>query len=78
LLRTLIDGPRRFNEIADRFASTDGDELSVGLRDLDSGGLVARRVDPGPPLRVLYELTPLGAELAPALCVLGEWAGRSA
>jgi DNA-binding HxlR family transcriptional regulator len=50
--------------------------LSAGLRELDADGLVVRRVDPGPPLRVLYELTAAGIELGPALRALATWCER--
>ena len=48
--------------------------VSTALRELDGDGLVVRRVDSGPPLRVLYGLTPRGSELAPSLHVLSAWA----
>ena len=52
--------------------------LGESLRELDRAGLVARRVEPGPPLRVLYALTPAGARLAPTLGALGAWLEGSA
>jgi DNA-binding HxlR family transcriptional regulator len=52
--------------------------LAASLRELDSEGFVSRRVDPGPPLRVLYELTPLGASLATSLQALRQWASHHA
>ncbi|MBD5654123.1 MAG: winged helix-turn-helix transcriptional regulator [Candidatus Eremiobacteraeota bacterium] len=77
LLRSLTEGARRFNEIAADLPAFDEEEIGSGLRELDADGLVARRVDPGPPLRVLYLLTPLGLELAPALRTMADWAQRS-
>jgi DNA-binding HxlR family transcriptional regulator len=77
VLRTLAGGPRRFNELTVELAAVPESELSAGLRELDAEHLVARRVDPGPPLRVLYELTPQGERLAPALRALGDWAEKS-
>lgn len=38
-------------------------------------GLLAREVDPGPPVAVRYALTGSGAALAPTLGALTEWAG---
>jgi DNA-binding HxlR family transcriptional regulator len=43
------------------------------LRELDAEQYVVRRVDPGPPLRVLYELTERGASIAPALGTIAVW-----
>jgi DNA-binding HxlR family transcriptional regulator len=38
--------------------------------------MVERRVIPGPPLRVEYELSQMGRELEPALSELQRWANR--
>jgi len=73
ILRALVDGPRRFNELIVELSAIPEPALSAGLRELDTDKLVIRRVDPGPPLRVLYELTPAGIELGPALRALAEW-----
>jgi DNA-binding HxlR family transcriptional regulator len=77
ILRALAAGPRRFNELTTELAAVVPDAaLSAGLRELDADGLVARRVEPGPPLRVLYELTGAAIELAPALGILAGWVER--
>jgi len=73
LLRALAGGPRRFNELLTEVHFVPELTVSGSLRELDSDGLIARRVDPGPPLRVLYELTALGHSLMPALVALGDW-----
>jgi DNA-binding HxlR family transcriptional regulator len=77
ILRALVDGPRRFNELTLDLASVPEAVLSASLRELDADGLVIRRVDPGPPLRVLYELTPAAVELGPALRALAVWCERA-
>ncbi len=76
LLRRLVAGPLRFTDLLGGEGKTDEPALSASLRELDAAGLLKRRVDPGPPLRVLYELTPEGRELAPALASLAVWAER--
>lgn len=76
LLRALNAGPKRFNELLAEVQSVPELAVSGCLRDLDSDGLVARKVDPGPPLRVLYELTPRGQALMPALLALADWTER--
>jgi DNA-binding HxlR family transcriptional regulator len=70
---TLSDRSLRFRELADEIPSITPDAINVSLRELDRDGLVARRVDPGPPLRVLYELTQAGAMLLPAIGALVNW-----
>jgi DNA-binding HxlR family transcriptional regulator len=74
ILRALVAGPRRFNELAAEVRFVPELTVSGSLRELDADGLIARRVEPGPPLRVLYELTPLGESLVPALIAIGNWA----
>ena len=73
VLAALEGGPQRLSELGTDNAAVDEETLSAALRELDNEGLVARRVDPGPPLRVLYELTQRGAEIAPALVKLSQW-----
>ncbi len=73
LLNALVDGPQRFGDLATTF---DTDETTLGqhLRELDAAGLISRRVETGPPLRVLYELTTEGGQLAPAIGAIAAWA----
>ena len=49
--------------------------LSDRLTELVDAGLVVRKVDAGPPLRVSYGLTEAGQAMRPALHELGKWAG---
>jgi DNA-binding HxlR family transcriptional regulator len=48
--------------------------LSERLRELESEGIVARSVEPGPPVRVSYRLTDAGRALEPAIYGLARWA----
>jgi DNA-binding HxlR family transcriptional regulator len=73
VLAALELGALRMSELVSRDPSIDEESVGATLRELDAAGLVARRVDPGPPLRVLYELTERGAKLAPALGILMKW-----
>jgi DNA-binding HxlR family transcriptional regulator len=70
----LADGARRQAELVASAGGLNEATLSSSLRELDGDGFVSRRVDPGPPLRVLYELTPLGETLAASLRALRDWA----
>ncbi len=76
ILRALEAGPLRFNEIVAGLTHVREETVGGALRELDGDGLVRRHVDAGPPLRVLYRLTPLGAEIAPSLRTLANWAER--
>ena len=60
ILGLLQDGPLRFGELEDAARGLGPKTLSVRLRALESNGIVARRVDAGPPVRVGYSLTAKG------------------
>jgi DNA-binding HxlR family transcriptional regulator len=50
--------------------------LSERMKELESRGIVARTVYPGPPVRVEYGLSQMGRELGPALSEIQRWAQR--
>jgi DNA-binding HxlR family transcriptional regulator len=66
----------RFGEIADAVPQLSDRLLSERMKELESRGVVIRRVRPGRPVRVEYELTEMGRELAPAVRELERWARR--
>ena len=75
IVAVLLDhGPLRFSEIAQSVPELSDRLLSERMKELEARGLVARNVEDGPPVRVTYELTPMGGELQPALDELRSWA----
>ncbi len=76
ILRVLMDGPLRFSEVAQAVPELSDRLLSERMKELEARGIVERTVIPGPPLRVEYELSPMGRELEPALSELQRWANR--
>ena len=74
IVRGLLDGPLRFSELERAVPSVSARALAQRLRELESAGVVARRVDPGPPVRVSYELTAKGRDLEAVVVRLEEWA----
>ena len=76
IVRALIAGPRRFNELLATVPGLSDRLLSERLRELEAENLVRRMVDPGPPVAVRYELTCAGHELEPAMTALGRWAEK--
>jgi DNA-binding HxlR family transcriptional regulator len=71
ILNLLQAGPRRFSELAGRGP---GDKvLSARLKDLEARRLVLRRVDPGPPVRVAYELTRKGRAFGKVAEAIERW-----
>lgn len=60
ILGLLNEQPLRFSELEERAKGVGAKTLSARLKELESRGIVARSVDPGPPVRVQYALTARG------------------
>jgi DNA-binding HxlR family transcriptional regulator len=77
ILRDLVHlGPRRFSDLRDGLPGIGANLLTQRLRRLEREGLIERRRLPKPGASVVYELTPLGAGLQPAIIELGRWGGN--
>lgn len=76
IIRVLLGGPRRFNELLAAIPGISDRLLTERLRELEHEELIVRRVEPGSPVKVIYELTCAGAELQESLDALGRWAER--
>jgi DNA-binding HxlR family transcriptional regulator len=79
IVAVLLDGdggPLRFSEISHAVPELSDRLLSERMKELEARGVVSRHVDPGPPVKVLYELTDMGRSLEPALQELKSWAQR--
>jgi DNA-binding HxlR family transcriptional regulator len=74
ILCALRDGPRRYTELARQIAGVSQKMLTQTLRTLERDGIVARHVTPSVPVRVDYELTPLGASLMVLVAQIKAWA----
>ena len=64
--------PRRFGELRHDIPRISARVLSARLRELESRGLVTRRVLDSSPPSAEYALTPLGRELLPAIEALAK------
>lgn len=60
IIAVLEEGPFRYSEMASRLPTIGDRMLALRLKELTERGLVARLVEPGPPVRVVYELTDVG------------------
>jgi DNA-binding HxlR family transcriptional regulator len=77
ILYVLLHGGRlRFTEIAQAVPDLSDRLLSERMKELEQRGIVERHVSDGPPVKVCYELTEKGRQLAPALSELKVWADR--
>ena len=70
------DGPMRFSEIGHAVPDLSDRLLSERMKELEAAGIVERHVTATSPIKVEYELTERGRELAPALTELKRWADR--
>lgn len=74
VVAVLMQHPVHFAELRRAIPGISERMLSDRLTELAVAGLVVREVSEGPPLRVAYRLTEVGAALEPALKELGAWA----
>lgn len=76
IVRVLMDGPRRFSEIAEVVPDLSERMLSERLKELESEGVVARTVHAGPPVKVEYALSEKGTALSGVVEEIGRWAEK--
>ena len=72
-LRDLLPGKKRFGELKKSLGKVSQKVLTAQLRDMESNGLVSRKVYPEVPPRVEYSLTELGQSLKPILDAMQDW-----
>ena len=73
IILALEDEPKRFGQIKRCIGDITQRVLTENLRGLQRDGYLTRTVDPGPPVAVSYELTPLGGSLLEMLKPLVYW-----
>jgi DNA-binding HxlR family transcriptional regulator len=74
ILRAMLAGRTRFNEIASTVPGLSDRLLSERLKELEGQGIVARRVTPSTPVRIEYQLTDMGNALVPVVEAVACWA----
>ena len=74
IIAVLYDGALRFNEIKREVDGISQRMLTLTLRSLERDGLLTRTVSGAAPVRVEYELTPVGRSLRAPIVQLIEWA----
>lgn len=74
ILYHLKDSDKRFSEIYRQLFSVTEMTLSLQLKQLESDGLVSRKVyGQKPPLKVVYSLTDFGKTFIPVLDAITKW-----
>ena len=76
VLRVLVAGPARFNELLAAVPNLSDRLLTERLRELEREGLVTRTVSADRPIRVTYSLTECGRSLSEIICTIGTWSER--
>ena len=73
IVRELLQGPQRFTQLRDALPGISAHTLTHRLKGFERHGLVTRTAFAETPPRVVYELTPLGAELRDVLEAMRKW-----
>lgn len=73
IIYCLLDGPRRFGEMAVPMKHVSPKVLTESLRALERDGFIVRTVHSEVPRHVSYELTPLGRSLIGPLQLVCDW-----
>ncbi|GAA1710025.1 helix-turn-helix domain-containing protein [Nonomuraea bangladeshensis] len=76
VIHMIFKGAHRYGDIKAAIPGINDTMLARRLRELESAGLVERRVLPTSPVRVEYHLTQMGEELRPVLDELVTWSHK--
>ncbi|GAA0725265.1 helix-turn-helix domain-containing protein [Clostridium malenominatum] len=76
IIRTLLSGKKRFSDIADAIPNMSARMLTERFKELESQGIVIRRVYPETPVRIEYELTEKGHDLEGVMDEIQKWAEK--
>ena len=72
VLRHLLQGPKRFNELL-RSSGINSKTLSAALKSLEQYRIVERQILSTRPFTVQYSLSPAGMALVPVFEAMGDW-----
>jgi DNA-binding HxlR family transcriptional regulator len=73
VLTALADAPRRYSELSRTIVGVSQKMLTQTLRMLERDGLVIRTITASVPVRVDYQLAPLGRTLLPVVRAIKDW-----
>lgn len=77
IVRELMQGPKRYTDIAAGLPGIGTNILAGRLRHLEEAGVARRRKLPPPAASIVYELTEYGAGLDEVMHALGRWGART-
>ena len=67
ILRELLEGTKRYNELTRNVVGISAKVLTENLRELEEDGILSRKVYPEVPPKVEYSLTKKGNDLKPVV-----------
>lgn len=73
VIYSLLQGPKRYNEIISSIPGISDRLLTERLRDLENEGLIIKKIIANSPKKVEYELTPAGKDLEEVILVIMKW-----
>lgn len=73
IIRDLLTGTKRFNELKKSLAPITQKMLTQQLREMEDDGIINRKVYPVVPPKVEYSLTTLGLSLEPVISAMKKW-----
>jgi len=76
IIRTLLSGQKRFSDIEEAIPNMSARMLVERFKDLESAGIITRKVYPETPVRIEYELTEKGKELEKVMDDIQLWADK--
>jgi DNA-binding HxlR family transcriptional regulator len=76
VVRELLNGPKRYVDLLAGLVGISTDMLATRLKVLEEAGIISRRMLPAPAASKVYELTPLGRDLQPAMTELARFGMR--
>jgi DNA-binding HxlR family transcriptional regulator len=77
VVRELLQGPKRYTDLADGLPGIGTNILAARLRDLEAAGVVVKKTLPPPAASRVYDLTDYGRALKPVLRELALWGAGS-
>ena len=73
ILRDLLTGTKRYNELTKSIVGISAKVLTENLRQLESDGIVTRKVYPVVPPKVEYSLSEKGISFIPIINAMCDW-----
>jgi DNA-binding HxlR family transcriptional regulator len=74
IISAMLAGKTRYHEIRENVPEISDRMLAERLRELETEGVVERKVFPTTPVRIEYELTDKGRALEAAIVAISTWA----